>query len=311
MVAAQHVRANLIDRVAEVLSEVVVWHVEAQTGLLHPLLEALQAVLLVVVLQSVEQHEAEVVDHPRLQRQPRLAVLQLPEVVLVEREVILMGDAVEVQSVLPFQVITLLINVVGDAANAIEVVTRDLRVAVSQSFDNRFVGQSDGGTCVLLFSHFHANLIKNWLAFNFCVPLFVVVNDSISHNLYGYQVSHIETGDLNVDGYPEVYVFLRSTTPERCGALIAYSPNNGKSLSQIYLPKIEDDEKLAQEYAGHDEMEIVENSLCRRFPIKGTNKMQQMQYHLEAFVLHDYLKTISKLQIKYRKTKIERIIFAN
>jgi hypothetical protein len=29
-------------------------------------------------------------------------------------------------------------------------------------------------------------------------------------------------------------------------------------------------------------MEIVENSLCRRFPIKGTNKMRQVQYHLEA-----------------------------
>jgi hypothetical protein len=115
------------------------------------------------------------------------------------------------------------------------------------------------------------------------VSLFGVVNDSISHNLNGYQVSHIETGDLNVDGNPEVYVFLRSTTPEQCGALIAYSPNNGKSLSQIYLSKIEDDEKLGQEYAGHDEMEIVEDSLCRRFPIKGTNKMQQMQYHLEAF----------------------------
>ena len=109
-----------------------------------------------------------------------------------------------------------------------------------------------------------------------------VVNDSISNELNGYKVNHVEIGDLNIDGYPEVYVFLRPTKPERCGALIAYSPNNGKSLSQIYLPKIEDDQKLTQEYAGHDEMEIVENSLCRRFPIKGTNKMRQVQYHLEA-----------------------------
>lgn len=69
--------------------------------------------LLVVVLQSVEQHEAEAVDHPRLQRQPGLAVLQLPEVVFVEREVIFMGDAVEVQSVLPLQLIALLIDMYG------------------------------------------------------------------------------------------------------------------------------------------------------------------------------------------------------
>ena len=160
VVAAQHVSANLIDRVAEVLGEVVVGHVETQAGLLHSLLEALQAVLLIVVLQAVEQHEAEAVDHPRLQRQPRLTVLQLPEVVLVEREIIFMGDAVEVQSVLPFQLITLIIDMVGDAANAIKVVTGDLRVAVSQSFNDRFVGQSDSGTCVLLFFHLDANLIK-------------------------------------------------------------------------------------------------------------------------------------------------------
>lgn len=109
-----------------------------------------------------------------------------------------------------------------------------------------------------------------------------VANDSMVHDLNGYRVSHIENGDLNVDGYPELYVFLCSTTPKQCGSIIAYSPNKGKSLSQIYLPNIEDDEKLAQEYAGHDEMEIVENCLCRRFPIKGSNKTRQLQYHLEA-----------------------------
>ncbi|MGN1253931.1 MAG: hypothetical protein ACI4T9_05025 [Prevotella sp.] len=109
-----------------------------------------------------------------------------------------------------------------------------------------------------------------------------IVNDSLTHDLNGYHVSHIETGDLNIDGYPEPYVFLLSNTPEQYGDLIAYSPNNGKSLSQIYLPKIGDDEKLVKEYAGHDEMEIVENSLCRRFPIKGTDKIRQLQYHLVA-----------------------------
>lgn len=107
-----------------------------------------------------------------------------------------------------------------------------------------------------------------------------IVNDTLHHNLNGYKVDHIAVGDLNIDGYPELYVFIYTNTPEKYGSLIAYSPNNGKSLSSIYLPKIEDDEKLASEYVGHDEMEIVESCLCRRFRIKDTEMTRQLQYKL-------------------------------
>ena len=86
-----------------------------------------------------------------------------------------MGDAVEVQSVLPFQLITLIIDMVGDAANAIKVVTGDLRVAVSQSFNDRFVGQSDSGTCVLLFFHLDANLSDNPTAGLVCCSFFILM----------------------------------------------------------------------------------------------------------------------------------------
>lgn len=109
-----------------------------------------------------------------------------------------------------------------------------------------------------------------------------IVNDTLNHNLNGYKIDHIAVGDLNIDGHPELYVFIYTNTPEKYGSLIAYSPNNGKSLSSIYLSKIEDDEKLASEYAGHDEMEIMETCLCRRFRIKGTNKTRQVQYKLAS-----------------------------
>jgi hypothetical protein len=63
-----------------------------------------------------------------------------------------------------------------DAANAIEVVTRNQRVSVSQSFNDRFVGQPDSGTCVLLFFHLDANLIKILVGTSFlCV--FILLKD--------------------------------------------------------------------------------------------------------------------------------------
>lgn len=107
-----------------------------------------------------------------------------------------------------------------------------------------------------------------------------LINDTLRHDLNGYKVDHIAVGDLNIDGYPELYVFIYTNTPEKYGSLIAYSPNKGKSLSNIYLPEIRDDKKLASEYAGHDKMEIVESCLCRRFRIKDTGKIRQIQYKL-------------------------------
>ncbi len=74
-----------------------------------------------------------------------------------------MGNAVEVESHFPLQPIVLIIDVVSDAADAVEIVTGDLRIAVSQSFDNLFVGQPDSGFLILLFSHLVTKLIKKLL----------------------------------------------------------------------------------------------------------------------------------------------------
>lgn len=105
-------------------------------------------------------------------------------------------------------------------------------------------------------------------------------------SLVGYRVLRSTTADLDVDTYPELYIFLQSLSPDRRGALIAYRPNKGKSLSEIYLPRIEDNGDIAKYYEGFDEMEIVENRLCRRFPMKRREtaqdgpRMMQVQYVL-------------------------------
>ena len=114
-----------------------------------------------------------------------------------------------------------------------------------------------------------------------------IVNDTLQQDITGYSISNIEVGDLNIDSYPELFVYLVSDSPRKEGKLIAYSPNNGKSVSEIYLPDLADNNDLAACYKGHDEMAVVENTFCRRFPLfedeagkNPTGKYKQVQYKL-------------------------------
>lgn len=100
-------------------------------------------------------------------------------------------------------------------------------------------------------------------------------------------ISRIETGDINVDGSPEIYIYARDGDGTR---LHAFSANRKKSLSQIFLPDLKDDVRNASGHRGRDEFAVVENSLVRRFPIfpedqaetQPTGKMRQLQYKLHA-----------------------------
>lgn len=74
------------------------------------------------------------------------------------------------------------------------------------------------------------------------------------------------------------------------GKLIGYSVNDGKSVSQVHLPEISGNKEVDIGYMGHDEMAVVENSFCQRFPIykdgdsntNPTGGMRQIQYKLVA-----------------------------
>jgi hypothetical protein len=103
-------------------------------------------------------------------------------------------------------------------------------------------------------------------------------------------VTNAEVADLNVDGSPELYVYVTSAGSGSQGSLVAYSANKGKSLSEIYLPPLEEDKIAAKGYMGHDEFAVVESTLVRRFPVykdgdtnsKPTGGTRQIQYKLKA-----------------------------
>ena len=116
-----------------------------------------------------------------------------------------------------------------------------------------------------------------------------VANDPITQEVDGTVVG-AEIADLDVNGWPELYVFTRSAGSGSYGSVIGQAVNEGKSLSAIFLPDITDDATLAEGYMGHDEFAIVENSLARRFPIYAagdsnaapSGKMRQVSYGLVA-----------------------------
>lgn len=99
-----------------------------------------------------------------------------------------------------------------------------------------------------------------------------------------------EVADLNVDGSPEIYVYTQSAGSGSYAGLIAYAVNNGKSMSEIYLPPVTENPGASPGYMGHDEFRVVESTLVQRFPVyrEGdtnagpTGGTRQVQYRLEA-----------------------------
>ncbi len=114
-----------------------------------------------------------------------------------------------------------------------------------------------------------------------------IVNDVIKQEIDG-SVTGAEVADINADGSPEIYVYVNSAGSGTYGSLVAYSSNNKKSLTGIYMPPLEDDKKNAVGYMGHDEFAVVESSFARRFPIykkedstaNPTGGTRQLQYKL-------------------------------
>jgi hypothetical protein len=103
-------------------------------------------------------------------------------------------------------------------------------------------------------------------------------------------ITDLEVADLNADGYPEIYIYVNSAGSGSYGSLIAYASNRNLSLSEIYLPPIEDGSDEAKGYMGHDEFRVVESIFARRFPIyrdgdpnaAPSGGTRQIQYKLVA-----------------------------
>lgn len=103
-------------------------------------------------------------------------------------------------------------------------------------------------------------------------------------------VTGAEVADLNEDGSPEIYVYATSAGSGSHGLLVGYGANKRKSLSEIYLPSLQDDPRTSTGYMGHDKFRVAGNTLVRRFPIyrdedtnaQPTGGIRQVQYHLLA-----------------------------
>ncbi|GAB3332311.1 hypothetical protein [Marilutibacter aestuarii] len=109
-------------------------------------------------------------------------------------------------------------------------------------------------------------------------------NEPMTRDIDG-QVKDAELADLDADGSPEVYVFVTPASEGAPAGLVAFAANKRKSLSDIYLAPLADDQDAADGYKGGDEIAVVENRLIRRFPLVGedgqpTGKTRQVVYRL-------------------------------
>jgi hypothetical protein len=121
-------------------------------------------------------------------------------------------------------------------------------------------------------------------------PVGLSVDNSIAEQQIEGTVVNAEVGDLNIDGFPEVMVYLQSDGSGSYGSVIGYSVNNGKSMSMIAsLPSVAENAEASNGYMGHDEFAIVESTLVQRFPIykqgdsnaNPTGGTRQIQYKLK------------------------------
>ena len=121
-------------------------------------------------------------------------------------------------------------------------------------------------------------------------PAGLKIDNSIIKQEIDGTVTGAEIADLNSDGSPEIYIYINSAGSGSYGDVVAYSANNKKSLSGIYLSPLSDDKVNSQGYMGHDEFTVIETSLARRFPVykKGDTNSEpsggtrQLQYKLVA-----------------------------
>lgn len=104
-------------------------------------------------------------------------------------------------------------------------------------------------------------------------------------DIKNHVVQSTEVGDLNSDGSPELVVFTKEIGANGKGHVYAFSVNNKKSMSAVYFPPTEENEKINKGYQGGDEFALVETNLAQRFPIfdngTKTGKTRQISYKLQ------------------------------
>lgn len=102
-------------------------------------------------------------------------------------------------------------------------------------------------------------------------------------------VRNAEIADINGDGFPEIYVYVQSAGSGSYGSVLAFSSNKNSSVSDIYIPPLDQKSKASHGYMGHDDFAAVEGAFVHRFPVykdgdtnaNPTGGMRQLQYKLK------------------------------
>lgn len=84
-------------------------------------------------------------------------------------------------------------------------------------------------------------------------------------------ITSAEVADLNSDGHAELLVYTQSAGSGSYGKVVAFSVNNGKSISQVTFPETSNNSKINKGYRGHDKFAIVNNQLTQEFPIYNSS----------------------------------------
>ena len=96
--------------------------------------------------------------------------------------------------------------------------------------------------------------------------------------------------DLDGDGLPELYVYVRSAGSGSYGSVWAWAVAPEACLSEITLPPLAEMRGADKGYMGHDQIAVAEGTLVRRFPVYRASDThaapsggaRQMQYKLKS-----------------------------
>lgn len=95
------------------------------------------------------------------------------------------------------------------------------------------------------------------------------------------------TGDLDANKFDEIYIWTVSAGSGSYGKIIGLASLGDKSFAFVNMPELSEKDLAPggnfEGYEGHDEFEIVENSISRRFPVKSDKgSTRAINYKMKA-----------------------------
>ncbi len=98
-------------------------------------------------------------------------------------------------------------------------------------------------------------------------------------------ISSAITGDLDKNGFDELYLITTGAGSGSYGNILGISSNRDKSISYVFVPEMDPNDKLPGKlfdgYEGHDQYAFENGTLIRRFPFKGDkNNMKSVPYQV-------------------------------